>query len=108
MPIARTGNTGRGRHPGRSSVMSSAASGSRVLVTGATGLLGSHIVERLVARGDRVRALVRPGSDVSFLQTLGVELAYGDLTDAGSCARAVRGVEVVYHSAAKVGDWGKW
>jgi nucleoside-diphosphate-sugar epimerase len=81
---------------------------STQLVTGATGLLGSHIAERLISRGDRVRALVRPGSDVSFLQTLGVELAYGDLTDSGSCARAVRGVDVVYHSAAKVGDWGRW
>jgi nucleoside-diphosphate-sugar epimerase len=78
------------------------------LVTGATGLLGSHIAERLISRGDRVKALVRPGSDVSYLRSLGVELAYGDLTDADSCARAVRGVDVVYHSAAKVGDWGRW
>jgi len=78
------------------------------LVTGATGLLGSHIAERLVARGDRVRALIRPGSDTSFLKSLSVELAVGDLTDAGSCARAVQGVDTVYHSAAKVGDWGTW
>src|SRR3712207_2512405 len=44
------------------------------LVTGATGLLGSHIAERLVMRGDRVRALVRPGSRTDFLESLGVEL----------------------------------
>lgn len=78
------------------------------LVTGATGLLGSHIVERLVARGDSVRALVRPTSDTRFLRSLGVDLAEGDLTDPESCRRAMEGVSVVYHSAAKVGDWGAW
>lgn len=78
------------------------------LVTGATGLLGSHIAERLVARGDRVRALIRPTSDTRFLRPLGVEFVEGDLTDLASCRRAVDGVSVVYHSAAKVGDWGRW
>jgi nucleoside-diphosphate-sugar epimerase len=78
------------------------------LVTGATGMLGSHIAERLVARGRRVRAIVRPSSDTRFLESLGVELVSGDLTDPEACARAVRGVEMVYHSAAKVGDWGPW
>jgi nucleoside-diphosphate-sugar epimerase len=78
------------------------------LVTGATGLLGSHIVEKLVARGDRVRAFVRSGSSTGFLQTLGVERVVGDLTDRESCRRAVQGVGTVYHCAAKVGDWGKW
>jgi 2-alkyl-3-oxoalkanoate reductase len=78
------------------------------LVTGATGLLGSHIAEQLSARGRRVRALVRPGSQTAFLEALGVELIRGDLTDPASCARAVEGAEVVYHSAAKVGDWGPW
>ena len=78
------------------------------LITGATGLLGSHVAERLVAQGRRVRALVRPGSDVAFLQTLGVEREVGDLTDPASCDRATQGVDVVYHCAAKVGDWGRW
>lgn len=78
------------------------------LVTGGTGLLGSHIAERLVARGRRVRALIRPGSDTRFLESLGVALVQGDLTDPAACARAVSEVEVVYHSAAKVGDWGPW
>src|SRR5215207_8732319 len=63
-----------------------ARSSSLALVTGATGLLGSHIAERLVARGDRVRALVRRASDTAFLESLGVELARGDLTDPASCA----------------------
>jgi nucleoside-diphosphate-sugar epimerase len=82
--------------------------GPTSLVTGATGLLGSHITERLVARGDRVRALVRPASDTRFLRQLRVELVHGDLTDLESCRRAMDGVRVVYHSAAKVGDWGSW
>jgi nucleoside-diphosphate-sugar epimerase len=84
------------------------ANSSSDLVTGATGLLGSHIAERLVTRGRKVRALVRTGSDTAFLESLGVELIRGDLTDPNACARAVAGVEVVYHAAAKVGDWGPW
>ena len=78
------------------------------VVTGATGLLGSHIAEKLVERGGRVRALVRPTSDTAFLRGLGVELAEGDLADSASLRRAVAGAGVVYHCAAKVGDWGPW
>ncbi len=78
------------------------------LITGGTGLLGSHIAERLVARGRRVKALVRPTARTDFLKSLGIELIEGDLSDPASCARAVEGAEVVYHSAAKVGDWGPW
>lgn len=78
------------------------------LVTGGTGLLGSHIVEQLVRRGRRVRALVRKGSDVRFLRSLNVELCEGDLSDAESLKRACAGVSVVYHAAARVGDWGPW
>lgn len=83
-------------------------SGKRNVVTGATGLLGSHIVEQLVERGEQVRALVRPTSDTSFLRGLGVELTVGDLHDADSVRRAVDGADVVYHCAARVGDWGPW
>jgi 2-alkyl-3-oxoalkanoate reductase len=78
------------------------------LVTGATGLLGSHLAERLIARGERVRALVRPGSGTDFLDALGVEIVRGDLTDRAACQAAVAGVARVYHCAAKVGDWGRW
>ncbi len=88
--------------------MPTAAGRTPILVTGATGLLGSHIAERLVASGEPVRALVRVGSDTRFLESLGVELATGDLTDPDSLDRAVAGVGTVYHCAAKVGDWGTW
>jgi nucleoside-diphosphate-sugar epimerase len=82
--------------------------GKLSVITGATGLLGSHIAEALFGRGERVRALVRPTSDVSFLRGLGVELAHGDLHDPASLRRAVTGADVVYHCAARVGDWGPW
>ncbi len=78
------------------------------LITGATGLLGSHIAERLVKAGEPVRALVRPTSDTRLLSEWGVELAEGDVTDPDSLAAAMKDVGVVYHAAAKVGDWGRW
>ena len=78
------------------------------LVTGATGLLGSHIVEQLRRHQMPVRVLVRPGSDRSWLQTQDVEFVEGDVTEPASLEHACRGVEVVYHAAAKVGDWGPW
>lgn len=78
------------------------------LVTGATGLLGSHIVEQLRKRERPVRALVRRGADVSWIKTQGVELFEGDLADRESLMRACEGVQCVYHSAARVGDWGPW
>jgi nucleoside-diphosphate-sugar epimerase len=78
------------------------------VVTGATGLLGSHLTEQLVGRGEHVRALVRPTSDVAFLRTLGVEIVPCDLDDAGAVRRAVAGADLLYHCAARVGDWGTW
>jgi len=78
------------------------------LVTGASGLLGSHIVEQLRRRGRPVRVLLRRGAARGWLETQGVEYAEGDLTDAASLATACRGVGTVYHAAARVGDWGPW
>ncbi|MBV8487506.1 MAG: NAD-dependent epimerase/dehydratase family protein [Planctomycetaceae bacterium] len=88
--------------------MGSVNGGNRVLVTGATGLLGSHLVERLIAQGYAVGALVRPTSRTAFLEQLGVEIRRGDLTDSDACLRAVDGATWVFHCAAKVGDWGSW
>ena len=80
------------------------------LVTGATGLLGSHIVERLRQRqpDEAIRVLVRGGSDRTFLATQNVEFVEGDVTDPASLAKAFAGVTTVYHAAARVGDWGPW
>lgn len=74
----------------------------RVLVTGATGFIGLALAERLVARGDAVRALVRRTSRVAPLRALGVELALGDVGDPASLAAAVDGCELVLHLAGAV------
>jgi nucleoside-diphosphate-sugar epimerase len=71
-----------------------------VLVTGATGKVGSRLAKRLAARGDRVRALVRDPARAADLRNERVELVQGDLLDAGSLAAAVRGVDAVVHCAA--------
>ena len=71
-----------------------------VLVVGGTGMLGSQIVDRLIARGKRVRALVRPTSRTEHLVEAGVELASGDLLEPASLRRALEGVDAVVTSAA--------
>jgi nucleoside-diphosphate-sugar epimerase len=78
------------------------------VITGATGLLGSHVAEQLIASGERVRALVRSSSDTAFLRQLGADLAVGDLCDPESLRCCVAGADIVYHCAAKVGEWGPW
>ena len=78
------------------------------VITGATGLIGSHIAEQLVADGYRVRALVRSTSDTTFLQSLGVELAIASLRDADSVAAELAKGDTLYHCAARVDDSGPW
>ncbi len=75
----------------------------RVCVTGGTGFLGSYLVRDLLARGTNVRVLARPSPRAESLAAAGVEIAKGDLRDPESIARAVRGADIVYHLAAKVG-----
>lgn len=77
-----------------------------LLVTGATGLVGSHVCEAARGRGIRTRALVRETADSSLLESWGVEIVVGDMTDAESLQRAVDGATAIVHCAAKVGDWG--
>lgn len=77
-----------------------------VFVTGASGLVGSHLVEQLAAQGVRSRCLVRASSDTSLLTSLGAELATGDVTDPPEKLRELIGdAEVVFHCAAMVDDW---
>ena len=79
----------------------------KVLVTGAAGFLGGHLVDMLLERGDDVRAMVRPVEDAGRLRKLeGVEVVHGDLTDPASLKQAVQGVQCVYNVAAKTGPWG--
>src|SRR3989440_10131946 len=79
----------------------------KVLVTGAAGFLGGHLVDMLLERGDDVRAMVRPVEDSGRLRKReGVEIVQGDLTDPASVRHAVEGVKRVYNVAAKTGPWG--
>jgi len=71
-----------------------------VLVVGGTGKLGSQVVDRLIARGKPVRALVRPASQTAHLEEAGVELASGDMLDPTSLRRALEGVDAVVTTAA--------
>ncbi len=77
------------------------------LVTGASGFLGRYIVEQLLARGDRVRALVR--SQDGELTAMGAEIALADIRDrqatAGACSG---GIDVAFHVAGLSGIWGPW
>jgi nucleoside-diphosphate-sugar epimerase len=81
---------------------------STALVTGATGLVGSYIVERLLADGWTVRALVRDAARGGPLSRLGVELQPGDVLDAGRFTVAAHGVDVVFHAAAAITPRGGW
>lgn len=76
-----------------------------VLVTGATGFVGSHIARQLASAGYQVRVLVRPTSDLRALDGLTAEVVKGDLRDAGSLDRAMKGVRRVFHAAADYRLW---
>lgn len=78
------------------------------LVTGATGLVGSYVVERLLADGWSVRALVRDAARASILADAGVALATGDVLEAVGFRRAAAGCDVVFHTAAAVTPSGGW
>lgn len=80
-------------------------SGKPVLVTGATGFVGTAVARALIAAGRRVRALSRPNSDRRNLAGLDLEIAEGSLEDTSSLARAVAGCGALYHVAADYRLW---
>ncbi len=72
------------------------------LVTGATGHIGNVLVRELLGRGERVRALVRAGRKPVALEGLDVEIVQGDILQPDSLEAAMKGVEIVYHLAARI------
>lgn len=80
-----------------------------ILVTGANGFVGSHIVRLLVQRGERVRCFLRENTNIINLQSNDLkdrlEFAYGDLCDFDSIKKALSGISKVYHLAAYVHLW---
>jgi 2-alkyl-3-oxoalkanoate reductase len=78
----------------------------RVCVTGGTGFLGGALVRRLLAEHAPVRVFARPSARANELESRGAEVVRGELGDPEAVARAVRGIELVYHVAAKVDSGG--
>jgi len=73
----------------------------RALVTGGSGLIGSHLVEHLLSEGDEVRVLLRDAGRPGWLSSKTVDVASGDVTDSRALDRAVQGTDVVYHVAGR-------
>ncbi len=74
-------------------------------VTGASGFIGANLVHELIARGHRVRALLRPGADTRGLAGAEYEAVPGDVTDRDSLARGLRGCDWCFHVAASYHLW---
>ena len=82
-----------------------------ILVTGATGFLGSHVARKLVERGERVRILLRKTSRTSNIEDIDAERFYGDTLDIDSVKEALKGCDTLYHVAgivsSKKSDYGR-
>lgn len=76
------------------------------LLTGCTGYLGRHLAKRLAAKGHRLRALVRVGTDLKRIPSEIEEIVWGGLDDPAALARATHAIDTVYHVAARVSSGG--
>lgn len=82
---------------------------TKVFITGATGFVGTHLVNANLAKGNTVRAFVLPNdSDVTNLQGKNIEIIYGDIRNYDDIKKGLTGdIDIVFHCAAFVSDWGK-
>ncbi len=83
------------------------SAGPQIFVTGASGFIGTKLVQELVSRGCSVRALVRPASNTDGLDRHSVELWRGNILDPDSLRRGMAGCEQVYHLAAYAKNWAR-
>jgi len=78
----------------------------KVLITGATGFIGGHLVKANLAKGYSVRALVLPGDPgEAALKSKGVDIATGDIRSYQAVESAASGMDIIFHCAAVVTDW---
>jgi nucleoside-diphosphate-sugar epimerase len=80
----------------------------KILITGASGFIGSNLAERLIREGHSVRGLVRKTSSLNYLSGIPVELAYGDITDRPSLDASMQDIDIVVHVAGLASDWGPY
>jgi dTDP-glucose 4,6-dehydratase len=79
-------------------------SGKKILVTGATGLIGGGVAQALLKQGCQIRAMVRNSERAAPLAHQGFEVVLGDMADSPALERAVAGCQVVLHFASALGD----
>ncbi len=79
-----------------------------ILITGANGFIGASLSKYLIDQGHEVRGLVRETSDLSLLKEVPLQHHVGSLKNFSSLENAVKGIDLVYHVAAAVSDWGTW
>ena len=82
----------------------------RLLITGASGFLGSHIVDLALEQAYPVRVIARPSSQLAYLESFGsnIEIHIGDFQDEDFLEQAMQDIDVVIHSAARVSDIGQY
>lgn len=79
-----------------------------ILITGASGLVGSHIAHYFSSYEKNVYCLIRKGSNIDFIKDLPIKIIYGDITDFAGLETLFKGMDWIIHTAAKVTDWGNY
>jgi len=82
---------------------------NKVIITGAAGLIGSHVAEYFMSKGISPVCVIRKHSNAEFLKSIGVDIMYADITHPDELNSVfASGADAVIHTAAMVGDWGKF